>query len=415
VGSEYVGEKAQSVQNLLLRPLLYKGGRLDGRDAGKLYTELFDSSIQRDETKSITKALEATFNRDEVVAGLMNIGVRNVLLREQNVDVQTNGSFATVEIEEVYENLTFENQEIFYYFSLPEDAAITGIWIGRTDKREEMDAFIVAPRGAAQKVYEQQVRRNIDPALLEQVGPAQYRLRVFPIPVTRRQAQFRGNRNNRQRARELQLMRIQMQYDVPIGTSEHILPTLLEKRNVDWSKKTTRHLNGKIVGKTKNWMPEFEVASKSGSSVSKVDIPMGPTLVTMASTPDTLNSPVGKIAVIVDTSYSMSDKRNDLTRTANDLAALQNAGLADIDYYIGSAGDEPMLKTSVLDVDDVKPYGSLTSRSLFNQFLKIADANSYAAVILLTDQGLYGTEGSFNAAQLSAPLYFLHVHMMTIS
>jgi len=105
-----------------------------------------------------------------------------------------------VEIEEVYENLTFENQEIFYYFSLPEDAAITGIWIGRTDKREEMDAFIVAPRGAAQLVYEQQVRRNIDPALLEQVGPAQYRLRVFPIPVTRRQAQFRGNRNNRQRA-----------------------------------------------------------------------------------------------------------------------------------------------------------------------------------------------------------------------
>jgi len=409
VGSEYVGEKAQSVQNFLLSPLLYKGGRLDGRDAGKLYTELFDSSIQRDETKSITKALEATFNRDEVVAGLMNIGVRNVLLREQNVDVQTNDSFATVEIEEVYENLTFENQEIFYYFSLPEDAAITGIWIGRTDKREEMDAFIVAPRGAAQKVYEQQVRRNIDPALLEQVGPAQYRLRVFPIPVTRRQAQFRGNRNNRQRARELQLMRIQMQYDVPIGTSEHILPTLLEKRNVDWSKKTTRHLNGKIVGRTKNWMPEFKAASKSGSSVSKVAIPMGPTLVTMASTPDTLNSPVGKIAVIVDTSYSMSDKRNDLTRTANDLAALQNAGLVDIDYYIGSAGDELMLKTSVLDADDVKPYGSLTARSLFNQFLKIADANNYAAVVLLTDQGLYGTEGSFNAAQLNAPLYFLHV------
>lgn len=409
IGSEYIGEKAQSVQNFLLRPLLYKGGRSDGREAGKLYAELFDSSIQREETKSITKALEATFNRDEVVAGLMNIGVRNVLLREQNIDVQTKGSFATVEIEEVYENLTFENQEIFYYFSLPEDAAITGIWIGRTDKREEMDAFIIAPRGAAQKVYEQQVRRNIDPALLEQVGPAQYRLRVFPIPATRGRAQFGGNRNNRQLTQELQLMRVHMQYDVPLGTSEPILPTLLEKRNVGWSKKTTRQLNGKIVGKTKNWMPEFKAVSTSDSSISKVDIPMGSTLVTMTSTPGTVNSPVGKIAVILDTSYSMSDKRNELTQKVKDLAALQNTGLADIDYYIGSAGDESMLKTSVLNVDEIKPYGSLTSRNLFNQFLKIADANNYAAVILLTDQGLYGTEGSFNAAQFSAPLHFLHV------
>lgn len=40
----------------------------------------------------------------------------------------------------------------------------------------------VAPRGAAKQVYEESVSRGIDPALLAQVGPRQYQLRVFPIP-----------------------------------------------------------------------------------------------------------------------------------------------------------------------------------------------------------------------------------------
>ena len=180
-----LGPAAQSIQNFLLRPYLYAGAPGDKRKAGELYSEMFDQSIQKAETKTIAKALEATFDRDEVTAGLMNIGARNVAITEQNINVDTRDHFARVEIEEVYENLTFEPQEIFYYFSLPEDAALSGIWIGRTDKRSEMDAFIVAPRGAAQQVYESQVRRRIDPALLEQVGPRQYRLRVFPIPVTK--------------------------------------------------------------------------------------------------------------------------------------------------------------------------------------------------------------------------------------
>lgn len=408
IGSKVVGEKAQSIQNFLLRPLFYKGERSDGRNAGKLYTELFDSSIQRDETKTITKALEATFNRDEVVAGLMNIGARNVLLREQNIDIQTKGAFSRVEIEEIYENLTFENQEIFYYFSLPEDAAITGIWIGRTDKREDMDAFIVAPRGAAQKVYEQQVRRNIDPALLEQVGPAQYRLRVFPIPVTRPRAQFSGNRNSRQRTTELHLMRVHMQYDVPVDASGHVLPTLLEKRNVNWSRKTTRRLNGKTMSKTSEWMPDFETDAKDNATFAGLEIPMDDTLVTLTKAPDTLTTPLGKLAVIVDTSYSLSNKRESIGHTLSELNTLQNADLTDFDFYLGSVEDGAMLKTPTFNMEDLKPYGSLTARQLINQFLEIADVENYAAVIILTDQGLYGTEGVFDAAKLNAPLYFLH-------
>ena len=45
--------------------------------------------------------------------------------------------------------------------------------MGDTSDRSKRYEFKVSPRGAAQKVYNSQVRRErpIDPALLEQVGP----------------------------------------------------------------------------------------------------------------------------------------------------------------------------------------------------------------------------------------------------
>ena len=409
IGSESIGRAAQGIQSSLLKPLFYKGRQTDGDLAGKLYTDLFDSSIQRDETKAITKALEATFNRDEVVAGLMNIGARNVIIREQNIVIETQDNYSTVEIEEVYENLTFENQEIFYYFSLPEDAAITGIWIGRTDKREEMDAFIVAPRGAAQKVYEQQVRRNIDPALLEQVGPAQYRLRVFPIPVTQNRAQFGGRNGFGDLDEGLPFMRVHMEYVIPNGGPNQILPQLLEKRNVDWSRKTSRTLNGKNIGKTSEWMPAYKEETQARLGSVGLAVPVGETVITLRPVPKSPNTSLGKLAVIVDTSYSMAANDNKLRQAIDSLNALQAAGLADLDVYIGSVEKGGMARMDALEIDSIKPFGSLTARRLLNQFSEMAEPENYRAVILLTDQGRYGTEGVFSAADLATPLYFLHI------
>ena len=68
-----------------------------------------------------------------------------------------------------------------YLPKLPALRPITGLWLGASSEIAEADRFVVAPRGAAQQVYRAQVQRRIDPALLEQVGPEQYRLRAFPI------------------------------------------------------------------------------------------------------------------------------------------------------------------------------------------------------------------------------------------
>lgn len=89
-----------------------------------------------------------------------------------------NNLAATITIEEQFQNKTYQNQEVIYEFSLAAEAVVTDLKLG---PNLEFSA-VVAPRGASETVYEREVNRSRDPALLEQTGPSQYRLRVFPIP-----------------------------------------------------------------------------------------------------------------------------------------------------------------------------------------------------------------------------------------
>ncbi len=182
---ESLNQSLQDYFNHLISPFLYQGSAKDREKAGKLYSQFFDTPIQKEEQKAILNALQSTANRDEVKAGLLNIEQQKVWLKKQEVKVTEYGDWADLELYEVYENQTFEPQELLYYLILPESAVITGIWLGDTDNLEKRFPFQISLRGAAQKVYTSQVRRErpIDPALLEKVGLRQYRLRAFPVPA----------------------------------------------------------------------------------------------------------------------------------------------------------------------------------------------------------------------------------------
>jgi len=80
-----------------------------------------------------------------------------------------------------FQNTTTTNQEVVFSVILPNaESAMTDLRLGLN--LEYTGA--IAPRGAAAKVYQDSLRRNTDPALLEQTGPVSYRLRVFPVPST---------------------------------------------------------------------------------------------------------------------------------------------------------------------------------------------------------------------------------------
>ncbi|HEY9737875.1 MAG TPA: TIGR02921 family PEP-CTERM protein, partial [Trichocoleus sp.] len=219
----------QDWHNRFFSPFLYQGKRADDAKAAELYAQVFDQPIQKAERTAIQRALESTVNREETKAGLLNINQDIVYLAEQKVSVQEQGDWAEVSIFERYENPTIDDQEIFYAFSLPESAVITGLWLGDNLEPQTRFPFVVSPRGAAQKVYNAEVERGqvqpaTDPALLEQVGPRQYRLRVFPIPARDWVTKKPGRTD------------LWLTYVTPPQEGQWPLPQLTEKRSIYWDR-----------------------------------------------------------------------------------------------------------------------------------------------------------------------------------
>lgn len=76
------------------------------------------------------------------------------------------------------------NQEVIVNFETPTKySVVSGLRLGLDLQMTGQ----IAPRWAATKVYQDSMRRNIDPALLEKVGRNTYSLRVFPVPSKRDQ------------------------------------------------------------------------------------------------------------------------------------------------------------------------------------------------------------------------------------
>jgi Ca-activated chloride channel family protein len=96
-----------------------------------------------------------------------------------NIDTRINGQVATTHLEQVFRNDTPYTLEGTYFFPIPETASIVefAIWengrklVGEVRTREE-----------ARRIYEEIVRRQRDPGLLEYVGKNLFQASIFPIP-----------------------------------------------------------------------------------------------------------------------------------------------------------------------------------------------------------------------------------------
>jgi hypothetical protein len=218
----------QSFFNVVALPFVYQSDfKADTERAKEQYTKLFDVPLQEGEKDELVDAMKATNTEDELKAGILDEENKTVRLLSRTVKATTeqNGMFARVSVEEEYENTSDDIQEVYYEFSLPEDAVITGLWLG--PKLEEIGA--IAPKGAARRTYEQQVTRRVDPALLEQTGPRQYRLRVFPIPVEPNNIdRLRDNREQTDEPNQ----RVKFEYVTFVSPKGIELPVISTRRNI---------------------------------------------------------------------------------------------------------------------------------------------------------------------------------------
>ncbi|MEM6613953.1 MAG: TIGR02921 family PEP-CTERM protein, partial [Cyanobacteria bacterium P01_C01_bin.72] len=402
----------QDRYNQLLAPFLYQGDRGDVERAAQLYAEFFDAPIQKAERKSVRHAIQSTAIVDQAKAGLLNIDQKKVWLAKQEVNIDPQGNWANVEIHEVYENQTNDVEEILYYFSLPESAAITGLWLGESEDREQRFAYQVAPRGAAQEVYNNQVRRTrpVDPALLEQVGPGQYRLRAFPVPP-KRTFSLNGSREATPK------MHLWLTYQVMQQDSGWALPQLAEKRNIYWNWQTKRIRAGKVKRFFPDvWLEDFTQPEQDLDLAShQVNLQDGYTVTARPLTGADYSFPKNKnYAFILDTSYSMREQQEAISKSLDWWRKnIGEQSANHVDLYLtdnNQKGAKRLENWEDLDLNQLTFYGSLQTEQMLQQFTTLRQSRNYDAVLLLTDQGSYElSEDGQTLPEIQSPLWMVHL------
>jgi Ca-activated chloride channel family protein len=100
-------------------------------------------------------------------------------IKYHRVDVTIVDQVATTKVDQVFVNQASFPVEGTYIFPLPEDAAISSfdMWVDG----QKLEGKLLG-RDEARAIYEDIVRRQRDPALLEYVGRGAFQASIFPIP-----------------------------------------------------------------------------------------------------------------------------------------------------------------------------------------------------------------------------------------
>lgn len=99
-------------------------------------------------------------------------------IKSVKITTRIDSQVATTKVEQVFENTTPYRLEGSYFFPIPESASLSDFAIYDGDKRM---AGEIVEKAKARQIYNEIVRRQIDPGLLEYVGKDLFQASVFPI------------------------------------------------------------------------------------------------------------------------------------------------------------------------------------------------------------------------------------------
>ncbi len=99
---------------------------------------------------------------------------------EWNVDARVNGAFATVTTEFTIGNPNGRPLEGSLEFPLPDGASVCGYAL---DLNGVMTDGVVVPKEKARVAFEAEVKKGVDPGLVEYLKGNAYRTRIYPIPA----------------------------------------------------------------------------------------------------------------------------------------------------------------------------------------------------------------------------------------
>jgi len=104
---------------------------------------------------------------------------RALPIKSIKIDTKISSQVATTHVEQVFRNDTDATLEGTYFFPIPEQASITEFAIWDGDRRLVGE---VRSREEARRIYDEIVRRQRDPGLLEYAGKDLFQASIFPIP-----------------------------------------------------------------------------------------------------------------------------------------------------------------------------------------------------------------------------------------
>jgi putative PEP-CTERM system integral membrane protein len=420
--------KVEKTYEVLAQPVLYRPVALydpedltntsafqrESEQAAQLYQRFFDTTIVEGEREEIVRAARSTWASDQAEAAWQAVDDREVHLSRQEITVAEHGDWAEVELFEVYEDRTGTIQEVIYYFNLPESAVLTGVWLGESPDREERSVYQVAPRGAAQAVYRNEVRRGLDPALLEQIGPRQYRLRLFPVLPASIQWDEYNTRRISETARPLYVW---MTYRTLAVDGAWPLPRLAFKNNVFWDGDTQRLINGQPSDENSElWMPESLPASAPVQpSVHRVDFPGGGSVLARPAAQVQLPGlPANvRLALVLDRSHSMEAHAGQVVEVVNRLKELAAQG-AQVDLYLTASsfrGEAPArLALEGYDPQQEVYFGGQNPAELLSQYESLRAGSAYDGILVITDGTAYELGETVDDPPIpEAPVWMIHL------
>jgi Ca-activated chloride channel family protein len=104
---------------------------------------------------------------------------RTLPIKSIKIDTKISSQVATTHVEQIFRNDTDATMEGTYFFPIPEQASITEFAIWDGDRRLVGE---VRSREEARRIYDEIVRRQRDPGLLEYAGKDLFQASIFPIP-----------------------------------------------------------------------------------------------------------------------------------------------------------------------------------------------------------------------------------------
>lgn len=390
-----IGEEAvlglQRHHDLLFAPLQSRAADLPtwlrGEEVGKLYAEVFDAPIERSGGGASWRNAGARLDA---------VGAERVYLAAQSLTVTEHGQAASIELFEAYESRSGWQEEVRYELALPPTAVVTGLWLGETPDRAAALPARISPRGAAQRVYEAEVQRWVDPALLEQVGPRQYRLRAYPVPPNGK-------------------LYVWVRFSVLARGDRWPLPRLLEARNAFWDVSTRRQIDGESVPGHAAWLPpSLPIARPAPRTPFSVVFPGGVAIRGEPVESASFGRPGGgrRYAVVVDRSRSMEARRAAVRDAFETLTSLAREDEVDVYLTASAWRGEPARRARLGEVEPERLlfFGAQSLSGIIADFEALSGDSAYDAVLVLTDGGTYDHEPrSSRKFAPRAPLWIVHL------